>query len=479
MLKKWLLFFVIAAGIAVSLLAQNNNVFLTRTEFHDGQKWLVITGYNGSEKTVTIPSSIGGIPVRKIGDASFKLKGITDVILPQGIEVIGEQAFFGNQLSIVVIPTSVRVIADSAFDSNMLKKVTTADLSANKNGNGKVVPKVYYVAADKEHLSEELLIRAATLYGNFYDPLTGYDGKFKPVNVPKPDVIKDSRETSLKNNTSNATSAAPNSPAVNKSGTPNFSDQPVTVEVFMRDPGASRPIVQAPPPPPIQASTFIVQPPVPVQTSKPIVRSPPSPPVQADTSVSPQLSSSRPPAVPPLGNDVYSQIYIEVPGNYTGISAIPVINSKTVSKNETSFGNKPPDKNGNSSVIAKTVTNTNTSTSVGAVENGIGKSAYKNKGLDSFVIPEGTTFIGEGAFASNNLSSIVIPNSVRSIGSQAFMGNNLGDITIGENVKVQNDSFRYQFADYYRMNDCKAGTYILKAGHWNFNGQELPPKYVQ
>jgi hypothetical protein len=59
------------------------------------------------------------------------------------------------------------------------------------------------------------------------------------------------------------------------------------------------------------------------------------------------------------------------------------------------------------------------------------------------------------------------------------MGNNLGAITIGENVLIQYDSFRYQFSDYYRMNDCKAGTYILKAGHWNYEGKEPSPKKIR
>jgi hypothetical protein len=102
---------------------------------------------------------------------------------------------------------------------------------------------------------------------------------------------------------------------------------------------------------------------------------------------------------------------------------------------------------------------------------GIPKFAFRNRYLDKAVIPEGTTYIGEGAFSSNNLSSVTIPASVRLIGSQAFLGNNIGSITIGESVQVQPDSFRYRFSDYYRMNDYKAGTYVLKSGHWIYKGQ--------
>jgi hypothetical protein len=381
MFKKWLLLFVIVTEFAILLTAQNNNVFVTRAELRGGQKWLVITGYTGNEKSVTIPASIDGVPVRKIGDMAFRLKGLTDIVLPQGLEVIGEQAFFGNQLSIVVIPASVRSIADSAFDSNMLKKVTNAVLTENTgNSRTPVISNIYYVAADKQHLGAELLDKASKLHGNFYNPLTGYDGKFKPVsgsNVPASPIAKNI------------------------------------------------------------ASVDVVISPIPQ---------------------------------PPAG-DIYSHIYIELPGNYTEIPAITVLSSKAVSKNSALAGNKPA-----SSSLAQTANDYALSTKEGTA---IEKSAYRNKGLDNVVIPEGTISIGEGAFASNNLSSVVIPNSVKSIASQAFMGNNLGYITIGENVKVQSDSFSYQFADYYRMNNYKAGTYVLRAGHWNLSEQKPPSKQMR
>jgi hypothetical protein len=102
----------------------------------------------------------------------------------------------------------------------------------------------------------------------------------------------------------------------------------------------------------------------------------------------------------------------------------------------------------------------------------IGKFAFANKRLSTVTIPEGTTCISEGAFFSNNLSEVIVPASVMFIEKQAFAGNNLERITIGSNVSVQDDSFRYHFDDYYRRNGYKAGTYILKAGHWNFNGIE-------
>jgi hypothetical protein len=198
MSKKYLLFIVIAAVVSVSLAAQSDKLFATRIEIRDGQKFLVITGYNGNEKSVTIPASINNIPVRKIDASAFRLKGLTGVVLPNGLESIGEQAFQGNKLSIVNIPPSVKVIADSAFDSNILKDVTngrttviptssymvtkSAVTNTTDTNTAKESVKVYYIASDNNSqkvldAGKEDVIR----YDNFYNPLTGYDGIYKPV----------------------------------------------------------------------------------------------------------------------------------------------------------------------------------------------------------------------------------------------------------------------------------------------------------
>jgi hypothetical protein len=102
---------------------------------------------------------------------------------------------------------------------------------------------------------------------------------------------------------------------------------------------------------------------------------------------------------------------------------------------------------------------------------GIGTLAYSNAGLTAVVIPREAKSIGYGAFMSNYLTGVVIPPSVRWIGNQAFVGNPIISVTIGENVTVQYDSLRYQFADYYRLNNYRAGTYFLKSGRWNYNGR--------
>ncbi|MDR2796017.1 MAG: leucine-rich repeat domain-containing protein [Spirochaetaceae bacterium] len=399
MKKIYLSLFIVVVGLSGALFAQDSKLFVTRVDVQGASKSLEITGYNGTGKTVVIPASIDGIPVRKIGNGAFKLKGLTEVIIPNGIEVIGDQAFFGNRLEMVTIPLSVKVISDSAFDSNLLRMATNGDVPAAAEKSGTVFTpsrnvavsvqprvKIYYIAVDKLRRGQITQNGKVVNYDDFYNPLAGFDGGYKPVYNSR------------------------------------------TVPVLVKDTSAK------------------AQPPVFPMTAAPVSKTSVRIPAlttatnsgTADTSVKkkawPQPTGAGKGTVPkpgmPEARGVY---YVEKPLNN-------IIETQ-------------PNKNG-------------------SYGGGIGSYAYKGQNLDFIVIPEGTTYIGVAAFYSNNLTAVTIPNSVRVIGSQAFMGNNLASITIGENVTVQYDSFRYQFSDYYRMNGFKAGTYILKAGHWNYEGNE-------
>src|SRR5699024_3557929 len=52
-----------------------------------------ITGYNGEDLDVVIPSEIGGAPVKAIGRQVFMGKGIQSVQIPEGVETIGTGSF--------------------------------------------------------------------------------------------------------------------------------------------------------------------------------------------------------------------------------------------------------------------------------------------------------------------------------------------------------------------------------------------------
>jgi hypothetical protein len=337
MFKAKLLIVLMAVGCSLPLAASDSRFFITRTEVYDGQKVLAITGYKGTSRTVIVPVSINGLPVRIISDNAFRLKLLVEVFIPEGIEVIGSWAFAGNHIKTVVIPSSVKVIASSAFDSNTIRLATGGITRRKLVSDG---------------------IRVVRIGGGYY-PIASYD-------------INERQSV-----------------------------------VYLSRPGK------------ILQETYTV--------SKEL----PRPNVDLAVDVGSGEIMLRPRSEP---------IPINVAPNVdVGIVRTPI----------------KLDPN-----------------------SGIGDLAYSNAGLTAIVIPREAKYIGYGAFMSNNMAGVAIPPSVRWIGSQAFIGNPISSITIGENVAVQYDSFRYQFADYYRLNNYRAGTYFLKSGHWNYEGREIPSNVI-
>lgn len=55
-----------------------------------------ITSYTGTSKEVSIPCTIGGLPVVSIGSDIFASKGLTSVRIPSSITKMGDNPFFGN-----------------------------------------------------------------------------------------------------------------------------------------------------------------------------------------------------------------------------------------------------------------------------------------------------------------------------------------------------------------------------------------------
>ncbi|MHC1682971.1 MAG: leucine-rich repeat protein [Clostridiaceae bacterium] len=75
-----------------------------------------VTGYNGSNTSITIPSSIDGHTVTSIGSNAFKDKPLTSVTIPNTVTSIGGFAFYYcSSLVSISIPDSVTSIGDSAF----------------------------------------------------------------------------------------------------------------------------------------------------------------------------------------------------------------------------------------------------------------------------------------------------------------------------------------------------------------------------
>lgn len=86
-----------------------------------------LTAYQGSDKTVVIPSSLDGYRVVAIGDRAFAdHASLTSVVIPEGVTSIGWFAFSGCvSLQTVTIPSSVTSISYGAFQ-NCDTKMTVA-----------------------------------------------------------------------------------------------------------------------------------------------------------------------------------------------------------------------------------------------------------------------------------------------------------------------------------------------------------------
>ena len=143
------------AEITVEQELLNNNIQssdytnygLSNVEFSGGQ--IKITGYNtagGSD--VIIPSTINGLPVTEIGVGTFYNKGLTSLVIPEGVTTIAgdikvggicpngnvfQGAFADNHLTSITIPSSVTEIYGGG--SCRVSFMETAKISGPFEGN--------------------------------------------------------------------------------------------------------------------------------------------------------------------------------------------------------------------------------------------------------------------------------------------------------------------------------------------------------
>ena len=123
--KKLLMFLLVlilaAAGPA---LAQSAGTSPEGFHWEIGEEGLLISGYEGSSRELTIPAEIDGHPVRAIGEEAFAESQLSRVSLPNSLISIGAGAFYDNQLGEITIPASVTYIGTGAFMYNPLIRVS-------------------------------------------------------------------------------------------------------------------------------------------------------------------------------------------------------------------------------------------------------------------------------------------------------------------------------------------------------------------
>lgn len=72
-------------------------------------------------QTVEVPATLGGLPVRAIGDGAFSGGKAKRVILPQEVETLGRKAFDSCHLEEITLPERLKHIGDGAFLNASLK----------------------------------------------------------------------------------------------------------------------------------------------------------------------------------------------------------------------------------------------------------------------------------------------------------------------------------------------------------------------
>ncbi len=78
---------------------------------------VTITAYNGSSKNVAVPDTLGGKPVKEVGEGVFAgHTEISGLYICEGVSKIGASAFAGcTALTAIILPESVKEIGDDAF----------------------------------------------------------------------------------------------------------------------------------------------------------------------------------------------------------------------------------------------------------------------------------------------------------------------------------------------------------------------------
>lgn len=89
-----------------------------------GHTGYIKDSFSGDAKDIVIPTEIDGTPVTQIWQDVFRDKGLTSVVIEEGLTRINARAFQDNDLTEIVLPNSIARIDYGAFMGNDIKKIT-------------------------------------------------------------------------------------------------------------------------------------------------------------------------------------------------------------------------------------------------------------------------------------------------------------------------------------------------------------------
>ena len=128
---SWILIFAMVIGFApVNIYASDvpqKQEVTAEGDFQFDASSGTIKKYNGTATDVVIPEKINGKTVTTIGKGAFARKGLTSVVIPEGVETIDQGAFSANSLTTIKLPSTVKQIERLAFGMN--KNLTKVELN--------------------------------------------------------------------------------------------------------------------------------------------------------------------------------------------------------------------------------------------------------------------------------------------------------------------------------------------------------------
>lgn len=164
----------------------------------DDAPYAVITKYHGSDSVVTVPSAIGGYPVKGVEYSAFiGNSAVTSVIVSEGVEYIGDDVFKNCvNLTELNLPSTLNSIG-----CNIIAGTAISENSENWNNNLLYIGK-YLLDFDDSSEAEEITIKEGTeIIASFTFGFTD----IKSVNLPQSLKVIDSMAFSFCENLESVT----------------------------------------------------------------------------------------------------------------------------------------------------------------------------------------------------------------------------------------------------------------------------------